>query len=88
MGKVKVAMNGRHEVSRVQIDASLMGDDKEMLEDLVAFAFCECQHGVAFFREGFEDYEYLWLANGGHPQVNVTEPVPSSRTAKSMDSST
>jgi DNA-binding YbaB/EbfC family protein len=37
-GLVKVTMNGKHDVRRVSIDASLMGDDKEMLEDLVAAA--------------------------------------------------
>ena len=35
-GLVKITMNGRHEVRRVEIDDSLVGDDKEMLEDLVA----------------------------------------------------
>jgi len=38
-GMVKVVMNGRHEVRRVEIDPSLIGEDKEMLEDLVAAAF-------------------------------------------------
>jgi hypothetical protein len=37
-GMVKVIMNGRHEVKRVEIDPSLLADDKEMLEDLVAAA--------------------------------------------------
>lgn len=37
-GMVKVTMNGKHEIHRVDIDESLMGDDKEMLEDLVAAA--------------------------------------------------
>jgi hypothetical protein len=37
-GMVKVIMTGRHDIKRVSIDASLMGDDKEMLEDLVAAA--------------------------------------------------
>ena len=37
-GMVKVTMTGRHEVRRVEIDPSLMGDDQEMLEDLVAAA--------------------------------------------------
>jgi DNA-binding YbaB/EbfC family protein len=37
-GMVKVVMTGRHEVRRVTIDPSLMGDDKEMLEDLIAAA--------------------------------------------------
>jgi DNA-binding YbaB/EbfC family protein len=38
-GMVKVLMTGKHEVKRVSIDASLLADDKEMLEDLVAAAF-------------------------------------------------
>ncbi len=37
-GLVKVAMTCRYDVRRVAIDASLMTDDKEMLEDLVAAA--------------------------------------------------
>jgi DNA-binding YbaB/EbfC family protein len=37
-GLVKVVMTGRHDIRRVSIDSSLMGDDKEMLEDLVAAA--------------------------------------------------
>ena len=37
-GMVKVVMNGRHDVRRVNIDSSLMGEDKEMLEDLLAAA--------------------------------------------------
>jgi len=37
-GLVKVVMNGRHDVRRVSIDDSLFGDDKDMLEDLLAAA--------------------------------------------------
>ena len=37
-GMVKVLMNGRHEVRRVSLDDSLMEDDKEMIEDLLAAA--------------------------------------------------
>jgi DNA-binding YbaB/EbfC family protein len=37
-GMVKVAMTCKHEVKRVTIDPSLLKDDKEMLEDLVAAA--------------------------------------------------
>lgn len=37
-GLVKVTMTGRHDVRRVSIDDSLMSEDKEMLEDLVAAA--------------------------------------------------
>lgn len=38
-GMVKVTMTCRHDVKRVMIDPSLLGDDKDMLEDLVAAAF-------------------------------------------------
>jgi len=37
-GMVKVVMNGRHEVHRVQIDPTAVGDDREMLEDMIAAA--------------------------------------------------
>jgi len=37
-GLVKVTMNGRHDVRRVEIDPSLMSEDKEVLEDLIAAA--------------------------------------------------
>lgn len=37
-GLVKVVMNGRHDVKRVSIDDSLMEEDKEILEDLIAAA--------------------------------------------------
>jgi len=38
-GLVKVTMTCRHDVRRVEIDPSLLADDKDMLEDLVAAAF-------------------------------------------------
>ncbi|MEK9784554.1 MAG: YbaB/EbfC family nucleoid-associated protein [Arenicellales bacterium] len=37
-GLVEVTMTGRHDVRRVSIDSALMGDDKEVLEDMVAAA--------------------------------------------------
>ncbi|TBW50167.1 YbaB/EbfC family nucleoid-associated protein [Marinobacter halodurans] len=37
-GLVKVTMNGRHDVSKVDIDPSLLTEDKEILEDLLAAA--------------------------------------------------
>ena len=46
-GLVKVTMNGRHEVRRVSIDPSLMGDDREMLEDLIAAAANDAVHRIA-----------------------------------------
>src|SRR4029079_17268828 len=38
-GLVKVTMTCKHDVKRVVIDPSLLADDKDMLEDLVAAAF-------------------------------------------------
>ena len=38
-GLVKVTMTCKHDVKRVAIDATLVGEDKDMLEDLVAAAF-------------------------------------------------
>ena len=37
-GMVRVTMNGRHDVRKVDIDPSLLSEDKEMLEDLLAAA--------------------------------------------------
>jgi DNA-binding YbaB/EbfC family protein len=38
-GLVKVVMTCKHDIKRVTIDPSLLADDKDMLEDLVAAAF-------------------------------------------------
>jgi len=38
-GLVKVTMTCKHEVKRITIDPSLLADDKDLLEDLVAAAF-------------------------------------------------
>jgi nucleoid-associated protein EbfC len=45
-GMVKVVMTGRHDVKRVEIDPSLMQDDKEMLEDLIAAAVNDANRRV------------------------------------------
>jgi hypothetical protein len=38
-GMVKLTMTCKHEVKALDIDTSLLGDDKEMLEDLIVAAF-------------------------------------------------
>jgi DNA-binding YbaB/EbfC family protein len=43
---VRVTMNGRHEVRSVQIDPAAIGDDRDMLEDLVAAAVNDAVHKV------------------------------------------
>jgi nucleoid-associated protein EbfC len=45
-GMVKVQMTGKHEVKRVAIDPSLLGDDREMLEDLLVAAFNDAARKV------------------------------------------
>ena len=45
-GMVKVQMTCKHEVKRVSIDPSLLGDDREMLEDLVTAAFNDAARRV------------------------------------------
>lgn len=37
-GMVKVVMTGRHDIRKVDIDPALLGDDLEMLQDLIAAA--------------------------------------------------
>ena len=38
-GMVRITMTCQHQVQAVEIDDSLVGDDKEMLEDLITAAF-------------------------------------------------
>ena len=45
-GMVKVVMTGRHDVRKVHIDTALIGEDREMLEDLVAAAVNDAVHRV------------------------------------------
>ena len=45
-GLVKVTMTGRHDVKSVTIDPTLMGDDKDMLEDLIAAAVNDAKRRV------------------------------------------
>jgi DNA-binding YbaB/EbfC family protein len=37
-GMVKVTMSGKHDVKRVQLEPAVVGEDREMLEDLIAAA--------------------------------------------------
>ena len=45
-GMVKVVMSCKHEVRRVSIDPSLVGNDREMLEDLLVAAFNDAARKV------------------------------------------
>ncbi len=45
-GMVKVTMTGKHAVKRVQIDPSLLTEDRDMLEDLITAAMNDAVHRV------------------------------------------
>jgi len=45
-GMVKVTVTCQHQVKRVSIDDSLLGDDKEMLEDLIVTALNDAMRKV------------------------------------------
>jgi DNA-binding YbaB/EbfC family protein len=45
-GLVKITMTCKHEVKALEIDDSLVADDKEMLEDLIIAAFNDAQRRV------------------------------------------
>ncbi len=61
-GLVKITMTGRKETRKVSIDESLLNEDRDMLEDLVAAAFNDATHRIdrikeekmSMFTEGFE----------------------------------
>jgi nucleoid-associated protein EbfC len=63
-GLVKVTMTCRHDVKRVCIDPSLLGEDKDMLEDLVAAAFND---GIRRAEETSQ--EKMGKLTGGMPQI-------------------
>ena len=45
-GLISIVMTGKREVRKVSIDPSLLADDKDMLEDLVAAAINDAVHKV------------------------------------------
>ena len=69
-GMVKVTMTGKHEVRRVSIDDSLLADDKDMLEDLVAAAINDAAHKVEATTQVFISRN--WVDNGRSlPQMGI-----------------
>jgi len=50
-GLVTILMTGKREVRKVSIDDSLVAEDKDMLEDLVAAAFNDAVHKVNKMKE-------------------------------------
>jgi DNA-binding YbaB/EbfC family protein len=46
-GMVKLVLNGRHEALRLTIEPKLLGEDKDMLEDLVVAAINDAVRKIA-----------------------------------------
>ena len=76
-GMVRVQMTCKHEVKRVTIDPSLGGDDREMLEDLLAAAFNDAAHKV----DGADDRTLLsiQLTEGLEVRRSPLPPEPDLR---------
>ncbi len=45
-GMVRITMSCKHQVHSIEIEDSLVGDDKEMLEDLITAAFNDASRKV------------------------------------------
>ena len=63
-GLVKVQMTCKHDVKRITIDPSLLADDKDMLEDLVAAAFNDAVRRVESTTQ-----EKMGRLTAGMPQI-------------------
>ncbi|MDT7836667.1 YbaB/EbfC family nucleoid-associated protein [Aquabacterium sp. OR-4] len=63
-GLVKVQMTCKHDVKRVSIDPSLLADDKDMLEDLVAAAINDAVRRVETTTQ-----EKMGRVTAGMPQI-------------------
>ena len=68
-GMVSVVMTGRHDVRRVSIDQSLMTEDKEMLEDLLAAAVNDAVRQVE--RESQEKMSSMTAGMGLPPGMKL-----------------
>ena len=63
-GLVKVQMTCKHDVKRISIDPSLLADDKDMLEDLVAAAINDAVRRVEATTQ-----EKMGKVTAGMPQI-------------------
>ncbi len=59
-GMVKLVLNGRHEAKSIFIEPKLLGEDKEMLEDLVLAAINDAVHKL----ESRSQEKYAGLMSG------------------------
>jgi len=59
-GMVRVTMSCKHQVQKLEIDDTLIGDDKEMLEDLVVAALNDAHRKV----ESTVEEKFSGMASG------------------------
>ena len=59
-GMVRVTMSCKHQVQKLEIDDALIGDDKEMLEDLVVAAFNDAHRKI----ESTVEEKFSGMASG------------------------
>ncbi len=59
-GVVRITMTCQHQVRSIEIDNSMIGDDKEMLEDLIVAAFNDAVRKV----EATVQEKYSGMASG------------------------
>ena len=50
-GLVRISMNGKRQVQKVVIDDSLLNEDRDMLEDLIAAAFNDAVNKVSALKQ-------------------------------------
>lgn len=50
-GLVRIAMNGKRHVQKIEIDDSLLKEDRDMLEDLIAAAFNDAVNKVSALKQ-------------------------------------
>ena len=75
-GMVAVTMTGRHDVRSVRIDPALMGEDKEMLEDLIAAAMNDAVHKVDARDAGSVFRARVRSQSSARPEAAVLAPRP------------
>ncbi|SQC08861.1 DNA-binding protein, YbaB/EbfC family [Klebsiella pneumoniae] len=68
---MKVTINGAHNCRRVEIDPSLLEDDKEMLEDLVAAAFNDAARRIEETPEREDGFRFCRYATAARLQDAV-----------------
>jgi len=62
-GLVQVLMTCKHQVRRITIDPTLLADDKDMLEDLVAAAFNDAVRAAEEVSQQKNGQAHCWLAS-------------------------